>query len=102
MDKVEAIKTTKRFIESIRESYKPLMVVLYGSYAHGTQSAFSDIDVAVIVDRVDGDFLMQEAGLYRKRREIDDRIAPILLEVDNDRSGFLSSVINTGEIIYQR
>jgi len=76
---------------------------MYGSYARGTQSPSSDIDVAVIVDHVEGDFLDQEAGLYRARREIDDRIEPILLEAnDDDPSGFMSTVLSTGEIIYKR
>ena len=102
MDKVEAIESVKRFSASIRDSYKPLLVVMYGSYAWGTQSPSSDIDVAVIVDHVEGDFLDQEAGLYRARREIDDRIEPILLEAGNDPSGFVSTVMSTGEIIYSR
>ena len=102
MDKVEAIESVKRFSASIRDSYKPLLVVLYGSYARGSQSPSSDIDVAVIVDRIEGDFLEREAELYRIRREIDDRIEPILLEAGNDPSGFVSTVMSTGEIIYSR
>ena len=101
MDKVEATEAVKRFIDSIRDSYKPLPVVLYGSYARGTQTPSSYIDVAVIVDHVEGDFLDQEAGLYRARRDIDDRIAPILLEAADDSSGFVSTVMSTGEIIYK-
>lgn len=103
MDKVEVIESVRRFSASIRESYNPLLVVLYGSYARGTQSPSSDIDVAVIVDHVGGDFLDQEAGLYRARREIDDRIAPILLEAaDDDPSGFVNTVMSNGEIVYRR
>lgn len=102
MDKEEALKCVTRFSDSIRVSYDPVMVVLYGSYARGVQTPSSDIDVAVIVDRVEGDFLEQEAGLYRKRREIDDRIEPVLLEFANDPSGFVKSVVSTGEIVYMR
>jgi uncharacterized protein len=103
MDKIEAIEAVKRFSASIRDSYKPILVVMYGSYARGTQSAASDIDVAVIVDHVEGDFLDQEAGLYRARLHIDDRIEPILLEAnEDDPSGFVNTVMNTGEIIYRR
>ena len=102
MDKVEAIESVRRFSASILDSYKPLLVVLYGSYVRGTQSPSSDIDVAVIVDEIEGDLLEQKAGLYRTRREIDDRIEPILLEAGNDPSGFLSTVMSTGEIIYKR
>lgn len=102
MDKIEAIETVKRFSESIRDSYEPRMVVLFGSYASGTQTSSSDIDVAVIVEHIKGDFLDQEAGLYKKRREIDDRIEPILLEDGDDPSGFLNTIVTTGEIVYRR
>ena len=102
MDKVEALKSVTRFSDALRTIFDPVMVVLYGSYAKGTQTSLSDIDVAVIVDNVKGDFLDKEAQLYRLRREIDDRIEPILLEIDCDRSGFLHTVINTGEIVYKR
>ena len=56
----------------------------------------------MIVDKIEGDFLEQEAGLYRKRREIDDRIEPVLLESGNDPSGFVNTVVSTGEIIFKR
>jgi hypothetical protein len=31
-------------------------------------------------DRIEGDFLDQEASLFLLRREIDDRIEPVLLD----------------------
>jgi uncharacterized protein len=102
MDKIEAIDAVKRFSAAIRSTYEPLMVILYGSYASGKQTLSSDIDVAVVVDRIEGDFLDQEAGLYRTRREIDDRIAPILVEAGNDPSGFAHTIMSTGEVIYER
>ena len=102
MDKVEAVSSVKRFCTSIRDSFNPLMVILYGSCANGTQNPTSDIDVAVIVEKVNGDFLDREAELYRRRRKIDDRIEPILLEAGEDPSGFVENVISTGEIVYKR
>ncbi len=52
---------------------------------------------------VEGDFLDQEAGLYRARREIDDRIEPILLEANtDDPRGLVSTVISAGEVVYGR
>ena len=102
MDKIDALKSVKRFSDSVRAVLDPVMVVLYGSYAKGTQTPSSDIDVAVIVDHVEGDFLDQEARLFRLRRDIDDRIEPVLLETENDRSGFIRTIISTGEIVYKR
>ena len=102
MDKDLALLAIRKFSESVRTILDPVMVVLYGSYANGTQTESSDIDVAVVVDRIRGDYLDQEAALYRIRRDIDDRIEPVLLEKDNDRSGFLQSIMDSGEIVYRR
>jgi len=102
MDKELALVAIRKFSDSVRTILDPVMVVLYGSYARGTQTESSDIDVAVVVDRVEGDYLDQEARLCRIRRDIDDRIEPVLLEKDNDRSGFLRSIMESGEIVYRR
>jgi hypothetical protein len=63
-------------------------IVLYGSYAKGTARPDSDIDIAVIVDKVEGDYLDQQAKLYRLRRSVDLRIEPVLIEYGQDKSGF--------------
>jgi predicted nucleotidyltransferase len=73
-----------------------------GPYAKGTQSKESDIDVAVVVDEVDGDWLIEEAKLYKLRRKVDLRIELVLFEKGHDRSGFLESILSTGEIVYQK
>lgn len=102
MDKSTAVAAVISFSDAICAAYQPVKVVLYGSYARGDQQASSDIDVAVIVDEITGDFLDAEAGLYRIRRRIDDRIEPVLLELGEDRSGFLDTVLRTGEVVYER
>jgi len=75
-------------------------VVLYGSYARGTAREDSDIDVAVVVPRLKGDYLKQSAQLFKLTREIDFRIEPVLLAENRDLSGFLEEVMRTGEIVY--
>ena len=102
MDKDDVLNLVRRFDDSVRSIIDPRMIVLYGSYAKGSQTPTSDIDVAVIVDSIDGDLLEAEAQLYRLRREIDDRIHPVLLENGKDRSGFLENILRTGEIVYKR
>jgi predicted nucleotidyltransferase len=79
-----------------------LKIVLFGSYAKGTNKEESDIDVAVIVEKIDGSFLEKEAGLYKIRRNIDENIEPVLFEAGSDKSGFLESILSYGEVIYQR
>ena len=75
---------------------------MYGSYATDTFTESSDIDVAVVVGSIEGDFLEREAELYRLRREVDDRIEPVLIEFGNDKSGFLEQILSNGEIVYEK
>ena len=75
-------------------------VVLYGSYAKGTAKPDSDIDIAVIVDKLQGDYLDEQAKLYKLRRLVDLRIEPVLIEYGHDRSGFLKEIMDTGQVLY--
>ena len=102
MDKNEVLEKVRRFSEIVVEKYHPLKVVLFGSYAKGNFKKESDIDVAVILEKIEGSFLEKEASLYKIRRSIDENIEPILFENGSDKSGFLESILNYGEIIYQR
>ena len=77
----------------------PAAVVLYGSYVKGTQTDESDIDIAVIFDSFNGDFLETSALLYQLTCEVDTSIEPILLDVSKDNSGFAREVIRTGQQI---
>jgi uncharacterized protein len=102
MDKREVLEKLRKFSEIVVEKYNPLKIVLFGSYAKGTNKEESDIDVAVIVEKIDGSFLEKEAGLYKIRRNIDENIEPVLFEAGSDKSGFLESILSYGEVIYQR
>ncbi|HRZ78424.1 MAG TPA: nucleotidyltransferase domain-containing protein [bacterium] len=102
MDKREVLEKLKKFSDIVVEKYNPLKIVLFGSYAKGTNKEESDIDVAVIVEKIDGSFLEKEAGLYKIRRNIDENIEPVLFEAGSDKSGFLDSILSYGEVIYQR
>jgi predicted nucleotidyltransferase len=78
------------------------MVILFGSYCTGKAREDSDIDVAVVVDKIEDDCLESEAQLYKLRRNIDFRIEPVLIEKEErDPAGFFEEILNTGEVIYQ-
>lgn len=96
MDKNEAYLKAKRYAQIVRNVLPIKQIILFGSYANGTPHSDSDIDIAVIVDKITGDFLELSLKLYRLRREIDARIEPLLLESNNDMSGFLDSIVKTG------
>jgi uncharacterized protein len=100
MDKTTAIKCVRQYAEIVKKHFDVEKIILYGSYSRDAARKDSDIDVAVVLNHVDEDFLATEAKLFRLRREIDARIEPVLLEESNDRSGFLEEILKTGEIIY--
>ena len=74
-------------------------MILFGSYAKGNQKDDSDIDVAIVVNSITQDFFSYAPLLWKLRREIDDRIEPILIEKNKDESGFLKEILKTGLII---
>lgn len=100
MDKSQVLEKAIQYATLVSEKIKPQKIVLYGSYAKGSWKEESDIDIAVIVDAVDDDFLETEAMLYKLRRNVDDRIEPVLLEEKNDGSGFLNEILKHGQVIY--
>ena len=96
MDKGEAIKKVKQYKTLLEAHFDLESVYLFGSYANDTNRDDSDIDVAVIVNNVSGDFFAINPLLWKLRREIDDRIEPVLIEKNHDESGFLDEVKLTG------
>jgi predicted nucleotidyltransferase len=96
----EIIAKTKKFSACVVDFMHPKMIVLYGSYAKGTAHENSDIDIAVIFDSIGNDFLEKSHQLFKLRRGIDSRIEPILIEQENDRSGFCEEILKTGKVIY--
>ena len=100
MDKETAIARVKQYAEAVRKSFPVKKVILYGSHARGKARSHSDIDVAVVVRKVEGDLLISERKLFKLRRDIEPMIEPVLLEEDNDPSGFLAEILKTGEVIY--
>lgn len=48
MDKIEAIKIARRYIDSVSKKYTVENAILFGSFAMGTERPDSDIDVAIV------------------------------------------------------
>ncbi|KAA6342067.1 hypothetical protein EZS27_010168 [termite gut metagenome] len=91
-------------IEKVFKAYKALVkeyfpvekVYLFGSYAKDSFREDSDIDVAVVVNHIEGDYFSIHPLLWKLRRQIDDRIEPVLIERDSDVSNFLEEVSKHG------
>lgn len=96
MDQSEVISKVKEYSLLVRKHFDLDKVILFGSYAKGTSSENSDIDVAVIVKSFTGDYFSVVPLLWKLRRQVDDRIEPVLFEKDRDESGFLAAILKQG------
>jgi uncharacterized protein len=96
MDKIEAIEKVKKYKLLLKDHLQLDNVYLFGSYANNTNTEDSDIDVAIVASNIPEDFFAINPLLWKLRRQIDDRIEPVLIDKDNDKSGFLEEIKRTG------
>ncbi len=100
LDQATALEHAQLYAQLVAAQIKPLKIVLFGSYAKGNWNENSDIDIAVIIDKINDDYLIVSKQLNKLTRNIDNRIEPVLLQQGNDPSGFLSSLLQTGITLY--
>ncbi len=96
MDKREAIEKVLQYKLLLANHFDLESVYLFGSFANDTNREDSDIDVAVVVKNISGDYFAINPLLWKLRRQIDDRIEPILIDKSNDKSGFLDEIKRNG------
>ena len=92
-----ALELVRRYKKAIAPSFDPTMkVMMFGSYAKDCPNEWSDIDVAVIVPKVDREKWWDTAvSLGRAKRNISSYIEPILLESGED-TPIYREVMRTG------
>jgi predicted nucleotidyltransferase len=71
----KAINIAKKYVSQLPGEMAVKKAYLFGSYARGNQSDYSDIDVAVIIGRRTDIFDLQ-MEMLRLRRKVDLRIEP--------------------------
>jgi len=92
-----ALELVRRYKEIIAPHFDSEMkVMMFGSYANGHPHEWSDIDVAVIVPKVDKDKWMETVvSLNRAVDTVSCYIEPILLE-SNEDTPIYREVMRTG------
>ncbi len=94
----EIMKSIEKYIKKISQYYKIEAIILFGSYAKGTENEDSDIDIAII----SSDFkniIEDGADLIGLTWKIDTRIEPHPIKTEdyeNVTTPFVQEVINTG------
>lgn len=76
MDKREAIKIAKRYINSLSKKYQIENAILFGSFAKGTHHGDSDIDLAIVFNNKIEDIIDMQIELMCLRDDDDLLIEP--------------------------
>ena len=73
MDKEQAIKLAQRYKAAVAERLPLKALYLYGSYSKGNHTEDSDIDIAVLVERMSDDYFEDTPLLWKLKRKISYR-----------------------------
>ncbi len=96
MDKSEAINIVKQYKNLLKQHFVFENIYLFGSYANNTNREDSDIDVAIVVNKLPDDYFTITPLIWKLRRMIDVRIEPVIIEKMNDNSGLLKDIETKG------
>lgn len=95
MDKEQALNLVRKYKILVAQHLPIKSVNLYGSFSKGTYNADSDIDVAVIVDKLETDYFKDTPLLWKLRRKISTLIEPVLLN-DDISNPLYHDILQTG------
>ena len=98
MDKEQAIKLAQRYKDVVAERLPVKALYLYGSYSKGNYTDDSDIDIAVVLERLNDDYFTDTPLLWKLKRKISNLIEPVLLTEDATNPLY-SEIIKTGIMI---
>jgi predicted nucleotidyltransferase len=101
LDKTTVREIALKYTEEVKKVLNPVEIILFGSYVNGTPHEYSDIDIAVVMNNYQGDWLETASMLYGLKRQVSLDIEPHLMDETCDRSGFLELIKKTGEVIYK-
>ncbi len=80
MDREHALKIVRRYKEAIMPLVHDAKVYLYGSCSRNEAHKDSDIDVAVVIPKLQGDWLGTTSALWLATLNVNTSIEPVLIE----------------------
>ena len=98
MGQNDVIDSVRRYKQLVLENLGQAKVYLFGSYSKGTAREDSDIDVAVVVPKVEEDFLKTSSMLWMLTWNVNTLIEPVLIEEDHP-SPLFDEVLRTGVLV---
>ena len=95
-----------QFVSELQKHIRVQKVILYGSYAHGNQGEWSDIDLAIISDDFKRMKQVKRAELLAlAHMNSDAAIEPIGYTLEEYKNAshltFLGEIKRTGKVIYE-
>ncbi len=95
MDKEQALTLVRKYKALVTNHFPIKEVYMYGSFSKGTYHDESDIDVAVVVDRIESDYFKATPLLWKLRRKVSTLIEPVMFLEDTD-SPLYADILRTG------
>lgn len=100
MSKINAKKIVKKYAEKLKEENYPFSAIyLFGSYAKGKAHKWSDIDIAVVSDKMKRNRDKGRFLLWHIRRDVDSMIEPhgfTVKDFQNDNDPMVYEIKKTG------
>lgn len=93
------VATIKKYITELEKNNYPLeKVFLYGSYAQGTQTEWSDIDIALVSPKFIGDWFTDKDNIRKITLSVDHNLSPKPFRPEDfDPSNlFVKEILRTG------
>lgn len=85
----------QRYKAAVAERLPVKALYLYGSFSKGNYTEESDIDIAVVVERMSDNYFEDTPLLWKLKRKISNRIEPVLLTEDT-HNPLYADIIKTG------
>ena len=99
IENTEIMDIVNRYVARVCEKDEIEAIVLFGSYAKGTNHQDSDIDIAVVTDDFENNVFEEEMELRVLKSGVDSRISPRLFNVEefkNVDTPLIQEIIDTG------
>lgn len=96
--KEEKLEEFKRIQEVLIKQFEPLAIILFGSYARGTQNNDRDIDLAIISSKADKKQIFE---IKQELEEISSKDVDLVnLKDKNISEGLRYEVLMSGKVLY--
>lgn len=101
------MKTIRAIAKRIADKFQPEEIILFGSHAYGNPTAWSDVDLLVIMDTPDGELaaileVAESLPDLSFRVDIVVRSRDVLEKRVKLGDWFLREVIKKGKVLYER